>query len=74
MTERTPERELLKAWLEAAGADGPDSDYMHRERRGFFQALREVKASAWGEGYLDGCLDAEDGTPFATANPYDEEE
>ena len=67
------EQVLLKAWLEAAGADGPDGDYKSRERRGFFQALREVKASAWGEGYLDGCLDAQDDTPFATTNPYEED-
>ena len=67
------EQELLTAWLEAAGADGPDHDYMHRERREFFQVLREVKASAWGEGYLDGCLDAEDDTPFITTNPYEED-
>ena len=68
------ERELLTAWLEAAGADGPDHDYMHRERQEFLRVLREVKASAWGEGYIDGVLDTQDDNPFATPNPYDEEE
>lgn len=67
------EKELLQAWLEATGADGPDHDYMHRERQEFLRALREVKASAWGEGYIDGCLDAQDDTPFITTNPYEEE-
>ena len=67
------ERELLKAWLEAAGADGPDIYYRAREHKKFLRVLREVKASAWGEGYIDGCLDAQDDTPFATTNPYEED-
>ena len=67
------EQELFKAWLEAAGVDIADSDYRHQERQNFLRVLREVKASAWGEGYLDGCLDAQDDTPFITTNPYEEE-
>lgn len=41
------ERELLKAWLEAAGADGPDNDHKHREHQKFLRVLNEVKAEAW---------------------------
>ena len=67
------ERELLKAWLEAAGADGPDHDYMHRERQEFLRVLRAVKAVAWREGYSEGWLDAQDDTPHETPNPYEEE-
>ena len=67
------ERELLTAWLDAAGVDRPDRDYRHRECREFFRVLREVKAVAWAEGYLDGCLDAQDDTPFITTNPYEED-
>ena len=67
------ERELLTAWLEAAGADGPDSDYMHREHQNFLRVLREVKASAWRDGYIAGWLDAQDDTPYETPNPYEEE-
>ena len=68
------EQVLLKAWLEAAGADGQDIYYRAREHKKFLRVLREVKASAWGEGYIDGILDAQDDNPFATPNPYDEEE
>lgn len=66
------EQELLKAWLEAAGADGQDIKYRAREHKKFLRVLREVKAAAWDEGYLDGYLDARDDTE--TPNPYDEEE
>ena len=66
------EQELLTAWLEAAGADGPDHDYMHREHQEFLRVLNEVKAAAWDEGYLDGYLDAQDVTPYETPNPYEE--
>ena len=49
------ERELLKAWLEAAGADGPDSDHKQRERQEFLLALlRTVKDGGWLEGYSYG--------------------
>ena len=67
------ERELLKAWLEAAGADGQDIYYRAREHKKFLQVLNEVKAAAWDEGYLDGYLDAQDDTPYETPNPYEEE-
>ncbi len=73
MNERTPEQELLKAWLEAAGADGPDHDYMQREHQNFLRALNEVKAAAWLDGYIAGWLDAQDDTPHETPNPYEEE-
>ena len=67
------EQELLKAWLEAAGADGPDSDHKQRERQEFFRVLNEVKAAAWLDGYIAGWLDAQDDTPHETPNPYEEE-
>ena len=73
MNERTPEQELLTALLEAAGAHGQDIEYRAREHKKFLRVLREVKASAWDEGYLEGCLDAQDDTPFETGNPYEEE-
>ena len=58
------ERELLKAWLEAAGADGPDHDYQERERQEFLRTLNVVKAKAWWEGYLDGWIDTRHDEPF----------
>ena len=67
------EQELLTAWLEAAGADGPDHDYMHRERQKFLRVLNEVKAAAWNDGYIAGWLDAQGDTPYETPNPYEEE-
>ena len=83
MSDRTPEQELLQAWLEAAGADGPDHDYMKRERQEFLQVLRTVKAVAWREGYSEGWLDAQDAHnmrqvmdltewELKTPNPYEE--
>lgn len=65
------ERELLKAWLEAAGADGSDHDYMHREHQKFLRVLRTVKAEAWTDGYLAAHWDMQDDTE--THNPYEEE-
>lgn len=66
------EQLLFTAWLEAAGVGIADSDYMFQERREFLRALREVKASAWDEGYLDGCWDGQNDTPYETENPYEE--
>ena len=65
------EKELLKAWLEAAGADGPDSDHRHREHQKFLRVLRTVKAAAWNDGYIAGWLDAQGDTE--THNPYEED-
>ena len=73
MTERTPEQELLTAWLEAAGADGQDIYYRAREHKKFLQVLREVKAETWDEGYIAGWLDAQGDTPYETPNPYEED-
>lgn len=67
------ERELLQAWLEAAGADGQDIKYRAREHKKFLRTLNEVKAAAWDEGYLDGCWDAQNDTPYETPNPYEED-
>lgn len=67
------EQVLLTAWLDAAGAVGPDIYYRAREHKKFLRVLNEVKAAAWVEGYLDGCLDAQDDTPYETSNPYEEE-
>lgn len=67
------EQELLTAWLEAAGADGQDIYYRAREHKKFLRVLRTVKASAWGEGYIDGILDAQDDNPYETSNPYEED-
>ena len=66
------ERELLQAWLEAAGAHGQDIYYRAREHKKFLRALREVKAETWTDGYLDGWLDAQGDTPYETPNPYED--
>lgn len=65
------EQELLKAWLEAAGADGPDSDHKHREHQKFLLALRDAKAEAWTDGCLAAHWDMQDDTE--TPNPYEED-
>lgn len=65
------ERELLKAWLEAAGADGQDSYHKWREYKKFLRALNEVKAEAWDEA-IDEAMGQ--GTIQVPPNPYDEEE
>lgn len=68
------EQELLTAWLEATGADGPDIYYRAREHKKFLRTLNEVKAAAWLDGYIAGWLDAQDDTPHETPNPYEDEQ
>ena len=65
------ERELLKAWLEAAGADGQDIEYRAREHKKFLRVLNEVKAEAWDEA-IDEAMGQ--GTIQVPPNPYDEDE
>ena len=65
------ERELLKAWLEAAGADGPDSDHKWREYKKFLRTLNEVKAEAWDVAIAEAM---EQGTIQVPPNPYREDD
>ena len=66
------EQELLKAWLEAAGADGQDIYYRAREHKKFLRVLRTVKAETWTDGYLTAHWDLQDDTE--TPNPYEDEQ
>ena len=65
------EKELLQAWLEAAGADGQDIYYRAREHKNFLRTLNEVKAETWDEA-IDEAMGQ--GTIQVPPNPYDEEE